>query len=321
MKYKLKAVMIVSILFSLTFLGLIETPLWAGGDKQFKADVVMALSNAGKIPGKIELIAWTHGGDIGFLDHDLSVIKKIKLPELSIRNILQVSGSLYILSEKKNKTGEIESIIVQYDIEKHNETHRWSDSNYYIWSISTDGHKAVAISSDGDLLELDSQGFKLTAKYPGKSHYLFTDEDAPIICTAPNLTKLKRKPAFCIRQNGFDWNRKGDWRNMAPPLICNNFLVEKNQASKGEATDITISNISSGRTIAEHEVKSLSNLTCIGNELAYASDSSIFVRSVPDFKVVHQLNTNSKIVNGVTRKGNTLYFIDKNGSVRKMELP
>ena len=320
MKNKRNKFIIALMLFNLYSFFFLDQKSSASDDIVIKADVVMALSHINNVPCKIKLIAWTYSGDIYFLTENLDVTRKTKIPELTIRNILQISNRLLILADKNKKDAQVESVIIQYDIAEDKETHRWWNPKYYIWSISAHGETAVAMSSEGDMLECGEQGFQAITKYPRKSHYLFAGSGDPIICTASNLTKLQWKLPFCNRDGGYKWQRDGQWENIAPPFLCNNYLIEKNKTLKNETAIINIADISTGSKIAEHKVKSISNLNCVEPNIIYSSKSSIFVRELPDFKQINKVDTKSKTINSVTKAGNSIYYIDENRVVRRRNL-
>ena len=100
--------------------------------------------------------------------------------------------------------------------------------NHYIWSLSANVRMPAAVSSNGDLLELDDNNLNPIAKYPERSYYIHTKEDEPIICAAPDLTKLHWKPSYCYREGKYRWRNDGQWRDIAPPFLCDNYLVEEN---------------------------------------------------------------------------------------------
>ncbi|MEE9412694.1 MAG: hypothetical protein V3V22_06535 [Methylococcales bacterium] len=88
-----------------------------------KADELMALNPSKQSPHNQGLLAWKYGV-IYHLDANLNAIKKIvEYDELTIKNVTQVSNSLFILtnSDIKNKEGEtVDSIdiVIEYDLSK-----------------------------------------------------------------------------------------------------------------------------------------------------------------------------------------------------------
>jgi hypothetical protein len=114
---------IFNIVFILLFLGLFffNRQLSADFGLTIKADELVALSNLEEISHEVKIVAWTYDGALYFLGKDLSLKRKIEIPEVSISNIIQVSDSLYILSSTAMKTGEIMSVLIQYNIQEGRE--------------------------------------------------------------------------------------------------------------------------------------------------------------------------------------------------------
>ena len=307
----------LNIALMLVFLGTVffNRQLLASHVSTIKADEIIALRVTNEMPHNVKIIAWTYDGEIYLLDGDLSLIRKIRIPEVSISNVIQVSGSLFALATRCTKTGEIESVLIQYDIVQGREKKCWTNSKYYIWSISANNKVAVAMSAEGNLLLLGANDFEEAIKYPRRSHYIFVNGAEPIICTAPNLTKLNWRAAFCYREGEFNWRKDGGWRNIAPPFLCDNYLVEKNV--KGDLLSISVSDISTGRQLAEYMSIDISALSCIGTDIIYASKSSITIRNLPNLKKVYTLNTSSKKINSVAKINNAIFFVDDMRRIHK----
>jgi len=157
--------------------------------------------------GNASLISWTYSGNIYILDKDLKIINKLSVPGAPIRQSLQVSNSLFVLADRKKSNGTIESVIFQYDLLGGHVQKTWRDPNYYIGSLSVNDRMPVAVSSNGDLLELDGNNLKPIAKYPVQSYYYHVKEGGPVICVPPDLSKLHWKPSFCFREGKYQWKK------------------------------------------------------------------------------------------------------------------
>jgi len=129
------------------------------------------------------------------LDENLNLIKEIRILDVSISDIVRAPDRLFVLATRNTEIGEVESVLIRYDIAQGRENKRWSNPKYYIWSVSAIGKTVVAMSEEGTLLELGPKDFEEIMRYPGGSHYIPIDGSEPIICTAPDLTKLNWKPA------------------------------------------------------------------------------------------------------------------------------
>lgn len=309
----------IKVSLILLFLGMIlfNRQLLANSGLKIKADEIVALSNHREISNEVKIVAWTYDGVLYFLGKDLSLKRKIKIPKVSISDIVQVSKSLYILSSMVMKTGETMSVLIQYNIEEGREKKRWSNSKYYIWSISVKNNMVLVISSEGELLKLGSNDFEETAQYPQSSHYIPVDEADPIICTDPDLTKLNWTPALCYREGRFTWKRDGEWQNLTPPFLCDNYLIEKNVQLKKNVARISISDISSGRQISEFMDRDIKVLKCIENKIIYSSKSNIIIRSLPNLKKICVLNTNSNEINSIAKIENAIFYVDDKRKIYK----
>jgi len=219
-----KAKRSLTISLTLIVLGifLLNKQLLAECNSAVHADMIIAPSLTTEEQEHQSIVAWTHSGKVALLDENLCLIWKIEIPQVSISDIKQHLGGLYVLSTKISKTNEIESLIIQYDIANGKEKQRWIDSKYYIWSLSSNKDRIFAISSNGNLLGLGLQGFTQIANYPRRSHYIPVGNSEPIVCTSPNLTKRNWKRASCYREGKFNWRKDGDWININPPFLCHN---------------------------------------------------------------------------------------------------
>jgi hypothetical protein len=300
--------------------------VFADDSFSIKVDDVMALKPSKQSPKNEGLIAWKYGA-VYHLDTNLNVIRKIiENDELTIRSIIQVSSSLYILSNSdiKNEEGEIEDsidIVIEYDLAKRVEKSRLPDLNDY---------KLSSISGDKTIFVMVSSGYQKTAKYHDNDYTIATNKQEPILCTSSNVSKLNWKPSICYRKGKFNWEKIGSWSSSTPPFICNNFLVEKNEETKKHkyikirnkdtAANISVIDISTGKQFSKQDVAETSPLSCIGTEIIYASNSSIIIRKLPTLEVTHTLITTSKEINSVTMIDDSVYWVDEKGTIHKKQL-
>ena len=296
---------------------LFTNQLFAKCDSTIYADEIFALNETKDTQHHGKIIAWTYSGNIFLLDENLCLIREIKIPHVSISDVKQHAGSLYAVATKTAKNSEIESEIIQYDIANGKRKQRWSDPEYYIWSLSVDENKVVAISSQGDLLGLGVNGFEPGDKYQRNSHYFPVSGAEPIICTAPNLTKLNWKSASCYRKGKFAWRTDGGWRNMSPPFLCHNYLIEKNVESGENEGNVAVINISNGHKIIAYKANDISALTCIDTGIAYASESLIVIHNLPDLKKIYTVPTDSNAINAIAKIGNLMFYVDDMRKIHK----
>lgn len=318
---KRELLLILAILLSIFYSVFSNPPPLTGAEAITKADELMALQETAEGVPNARLVAWSYGGDIFILDNKLKVIDKISIRDTPVRQIIQMSGNLFVLADRNKKDGTIESVISQYDLDREHRIRTWCDPNHYIWSLSANVRMPVAISSSGDLLELDDNNLKPVAKYPERSYYIQTKEREPIICTSPDLTKLRWKPSFCYREGKYNWENQGRWRSITPPFLCNNYLVEENlttdEKTKADEKIISIINIATGTEVNRRTVGNLSALGCAENGLIYASGSTLITCDVPDFNHMQKIATNCKHIASAAKIGDTVYFTgDKRGLFR-----
>ncbi len=221
----------------------------------------------------------------------------------------------------KGGKGEIEDSVIEYDFSKRVEKSRWPDSNYYKWSSASD---------DKTIFVMLSSGYQKKTTYQDSDHTISTNTQEPILCTSSNVSKLNWSPSICYRKGEFNWKIIGSWSSSTPPFICNNFLVEKNEATKKHkyikirnkdtAANISVIDISTGKQLSKQDVGETSPLSCIGTEIIYASNSSIILRKLPTLEVTHTLKTTSKEINSVTMIDDSVYWVDEKRTIHKMQL-
>ena len=315
---KPKLLLTSSILCSIFYLVLFNPLPLIGYDGPIKADVLMPLQKTVKGSPNAKLIAWAYGGDIFIINDNLKVIDKISVLDIPIRQIIQLADSLFILADRNKNDGTIESVISQYDLLGGHKISTWSDPNHYIWSLSANVRMLTAVTSDGDLLELGESNLKPMAKYPERSYYIHTKEDGPIICAAPDLSKLHWKPSYCYREGKYRWRKDGQWRDIAPPFLCDNYLVEENLAADEKI--ISIINIATGKEVNRKTVKNLSALGCAEHGIIYASGPTLIICDVPDFSHMKKIVTNCKHISSAVKIGDTVYYIGEKRALYRRKL-
>jgi hypothetical protein len=268
--------------------------------------------------GNAKLIAWSYKGNVHLLDDKCNSIKKLTFSKLSIRTILQISNSLYLLANRNNNNGEIESLVIQYDFNEDKEKQVWTNSELYIWSIAKVDNSVIVISSKGELLKLESGDLKAIANYPEMSRYIPVSGAEPIICVTANLTKLHWKSAYCYRDGKSGWKREGRWLNMSPPFLCNNYLIQENEKSNDQPASIAVIDILNGKQISESKINTISSLNCTGIDIIYAINSSIIIRKLPSLEIKSKFKTHSKVKFATIING-SVYFIDKNRIIHKLD--
>ena len=330
MNFQTQPNLVSLIMFTLSTLVYPSPEVFAKDGLLIKVDEVMALNPSKQSPYTEGLIAWKYGA-IYHLNPNLKVIKKIlENDELTIRKIIQVSSSLFILtnSDIKNKEGEIvDSIdsIIEYDLSKGLIKSRWSNPNYSIWSIASDDKAVFVMLFEGEQFKLTSNGFQKVTDHHDRGHFIPTNKQEPIICTDPIDSKHNGKPSICFRNGEFNWKKKGPWGTLVtPPFICNNFLIENvrkyERAAKSDKLRAFVSDISTGKQLETSDVENTSPLSCIGAEIIYASNSSIILRKLPTLEVTHTLKTTSKEINSVTMIDDSVYWVDEKRTIHKMQL-
>lgn len=285
----------------LLFLGIsaFGAELSAGPGSKVKASEVIALDRTGEERHGVEIIAWSGDGSIYFLDSDLNLVKQISPPpnETWVRDVIQVPDGLLMFAGRETKTGEMEVVLIQYDIAQGRELKRWSNPKHAIWSIAATDHGAVAISFYGVLWALGPNGLEKMAEYPGESFYLPIAGTEPIICTGPDLSKLNWtppdltrfnwRPGVCYREGEFNWKKEGGWLNTAPPFVCGDYLVEKHIHKKvGVGIGISVTDVATGRQVSDYtptDISAISALTCAGTDMIYALVPSIIIRDLPNW--------------------------------------